>query len=92
MNVKNLLDQVITITLEGRYDEAMLLWSTSRECSPGRCKIKTGGEECHNTCVLLRLLELSLVYDRDRAFLAYKSLKNFTESPEYTDKAARHQT
>jgi len=80
MTLRDLLDQVIRTTLEGRHEDALLMWSTRHECAPENCTIHTASGVCSSICVLPRLLEMSLVYNRDNAYNAYQQLKEFVAS------------
>jgi hypothetical protein len=83
MTLRDLLDQVIRTTLEGRYEDALLMWSTRHECAPENCTIHTAAGVCSSVCVLPRLLEMSLVYNRDNAYNAYQQLKEYVGSEAY---------
>lgn len=83
MKSRNLLDTVIKATLEGRYEDALVLWSTRQDCASEDCTIKTSGGYCSERCVLPRLLELSLVYNRENAYKAYLDLKGYFGSESY---------
>jgi hypothetical protein len=77
MELRSLLGQVIAMTLDGCPEEALLAWSTRRNCTPSSCDMYTGAGACAAECVLPRLLELSLIYDRDNAYKAYLQLKGY---------------
>ena len=83
MNIRNLLDRVIATTLEGRYDEALVMWSTHNDCTVRSCAIKASEGVCSHACVLPRLLHLSITYDRDKTFEAYRLLKDYSQSAQY---------
>jgi len=83
MNIRNLLDQVIATTMDGRYEEALLMWSRHNGCTVESCAIKSSEGVCSHACVLPRLLHLSITYDRDRTFKAYKLLKDYSQSAHY---------
>ena len=81
--IRRLLDLVIATTLKGRYEDALLLWSTNNDCTTNGCTFKSGEGQCSHTCALSRLLQLSVTYDRERTFETYKLLKGYMETSEY---------
>jgi hypothetical protein len=84
MEMRNLLDIVVTTVQEGRCEDALLIWATHQTCGSADCNIRTGAGTCSENCILPRLLEMSLVYNRDNAYAAYLELKKFVASADYT--------
>jgi len=81
--IRQLLDLVTATTLEGRYEDAFLLWSTNNDCTTNGCTFKSDDGQCSHTCALSRMLQLSVTYDRERTFETYKLLKGYMETTEY---------
>ncbi|MBT3700479.1 MAG: hypothetical protein HOE62_00445 [Alphaproteobacteria bacterium] len=79
MKLRELLDQVIRTTLDGQHEKALSTWTTNRQCTPAECTNQSGSGLCQEICLLPRLLEMSLVSNRDNAYEAYRQLKEFTD-------------
>jgi hypothetical protein len=80
MNLRELLALVIQCTLDGQHEKALSTWATQRQCAPEECTNYSSTGLCQEICLLPRLLEMSLVSNRDNAYETYLQLKEFTES------------
>jgi hypothetical protein len=84
MNLRELLDLVIRCTLDGQHEKALSTWATHRQCTSEECSNHSGSGMCQESCLLPRLLEMSLVANRDNAYEAYQQLKQFTDGKRNT--------